>query len=74
MRPVLAFAPVVLVLALTACATTTTESYNDDLRRLSDDCKARGGILTPTGVQAGRPEADNFCTITGGASRLPPRP
>jgi len=71
MRTLIAFAAVALVLALTACATTTTgDRYNDELRRLSDDCAARGGILSPTGQQSGRPQTDNVCRITGGASRL----
>ena len=73
MRTLIAFAPVALVLGLTACASTTApggNSYNDELQRLAADCQARGGILTPTGQQSGRPQTDNACRITGGASRL----
>ena len=29
-----------------------------------------GGILVPNGQQSGRPQTDNVCRITGGASRL----
>ena len=41
------------------------------LRQLEADCTARGGILTPTQQQTGRPQTDNACRITGGASRIP---
>jgi hypothetical protein len=63
-------------LALTAgvagCASTTpNESYDTQLRQLEADCTARGGILTPTQQQTGRPQTDNACRITGGASRIP---
>ncbi|MEJ6789045.1 hypothetical protein BrevBR_05790 [Brevundimonas sp. BR2-1] len=69
---VLILAPALLLLAAAGCASTaTTNSYNDELQRLSEDCAARGGILSPTGQQSGRPNTDNVCKITGGASRLP---
>lgn len=64
------FAPLALVLGLTACAGAPVDRYSDALKRLSDDCEARGGILSPTGEQSGRPQTDNVCRITGGASRL----
>lgn len=68
---VLILAPTLLLLAAGGCATTaTTSSYNDELQRLSEDCTARGGILSPTGQQSGRPNTDNVCKIAGGASRL----
>ena len=71
MRPLTLAAPAVLLLALAACAPTMGPSqYADDLRRLSDGCEARGGILVPTGQQSGRPENDHVCRITGGPSRL----
>jgi hypothetical protein len=64
-------APAALLFALAACASTPGSSrYNDELKQLSDDCQARGGILSPSGVQTGRPQTDNVCRITGGASRL----
>ncbi len=71
MRPLILAAPTALLLALAACAPTTgASSYANELRQLSDSCEARGGILVPTGQQSGRPQNDNVCRITGGASRL----
>ena len=71
MRPLILAAPAALLLALAACASTSGSStYADELKQLSDSCEARGGILSPTGQQSGRPQNDNVCRITGGASRL----
>jgi len=71
MRPLIFAAPAALLLALAACAPTTgSNNYENELRRLSDSCQARGGILVPTGQQSGRPQNDNVCQITGGPSRL----
>jgi hypothetical protein len=71
MRPLILAAPVTLLLALAACAPTTGSStYARELQQLSDSCEARGGILSPTGQQSGRPQNDNVCRISGGASRL----
>ncbi|WP_439476686.1 hypothetical protein [Brevundimonas sp.] len=71
MRPLTFAAPAALVLGLAACAPTMGPShYADELRRLSDSCEARGGILVPTGQQSGRPQNDHVCRITAGASRL----
>jgi hypothetical protein len=58
--------------ALSACASTTPREgdYFTRTEKLAADCEARGGILAPTGGQSGRPENDNICKITGGASRL----
>ncbi len=71
MRPLTLAAPAALLLALAACAPTMGPSrYAAELQRLSDSCEARGGILVPTGQQSGRPQNDNVCRITGGASRL----
>ncbi len=71
MRPLTFAAPLVLLLALSACASTAGPSrYEEELQRLAADCEARGGILSPTGQQSGRPQNDNVCRITGGASRL----
>jgi hypothetical protein len=72
MRPLIAYAQIALVLGLAACATDGSGNrYNDELRQLSADCEARGGILSPTGQQTGRPQLDHVCKITGGATRLP---
>jgi len=66
---VLILAPVLLLVA--GCASTvTTNRYDTELQTLSQECTARGGILAPTGQQSGRPQLDNVCKITGGASRL----
>ena len=68
---VLTLCSALLVLAAAGCAPTTGgDRYSTELQRLSDDCAARGGILAPTGQQSGRPQTDNICKITGGASRL----
>jgi len=58
---------------LGACASSTggVSSYQKDLDRLEASCKAREGILTPTGLQTGRPETEYACTIIGGATRIP---
>lgn len=72
MRALFALAALVAPLALGACATGKTfPSYQEELDKLSAECMARGGILTPSGVTTGRPQADNVCKITGGASRIP---
>lgn len=72
MRMMLAAASVLAFTAgLAGCATSATHnSYSDELRQLTEDCTTRGGILTPTGQTTGRPQTDNVCRITGGASRL----
>jgi hypothetical protein len=71
MRTLTFAAPAALLLALAACAPTTGPGrYETELRQLAADCEARGGILSPTGEQSGRPQNDNVCRITGGASRL----
>lgn len=71
MRPLILAAPALLLLAVAACAPTAGgDRYANELTRLSDQCEARGGILSPTGQQTGRPQLDNVCQITGGASRL----
>ena len=60
------------LLSLGACATGKTyPSYQEEFDKLSAECTGRGGILTPSGAQTGRPQTDNICKITGGASRLP---
>jgi hypothetical protein len=67
-----AIAAASLATGLTACAGgPPQESYMSRTDKLAEDCRARGGILAPTGAQTGRPETDNICRITGGATRLP---
>lgn len=65
MRIVLLAAPAALALALSACASGMgADQYGSELQRLAADCEARGGILSPTGQQSGRPQLDNVCKIT----------
>ncbi|MBI2261375.1 MAG: hypothetical protein HYU62_06890 [Caulobacterales bacterium] len=65
MRIVLFAAPAALALTLSACAAPMgPDPYQTELQRLSDDCEARGGILSPTGSQSGRPQLDNVCKVT----------
>lgn len=73
-HPALLFAlsATVLTAGLSACAGgPPQDSYMSRTDKLADDCRARGGILISTGDQTGRPETDNACKITGGATRLP---
>jgi len=63
-----------LALGLSACATRGERpSFSDELKTLDARCVERGGILTPSGLQTGRPQTDYVCKITGGASRLSDR-
>jgi hypothetical protein len=71
MRTLIVFTPILLGLSLSACSTAGTDTYISDLQRLSDSCRARGGILAPTGSQSGRAETDNVCEIRGGTGRAP---
>ncbi|HYC68252.1 hypothetical protein [Brevundimonas sp.] len=65
MRIVLLAAPAALALTLSACASGAgADQYGSELQRLAADCEARGGILSPTGQQSGRPQLDNVCKIT----------
>lgn len=63
----------VAALTLSACATDRPLQTNAErLAELEQECRARGGVLVPSGAPlTGRPEVDNLCRITGGASRLP---
>jgi hypothetical protein len=66
MRVVLIAAPAALAMALSACASGMGEShYETQLAKLAADCSARGGVLSPTGEQSGRPQLDNVCKVTG---------
>ena len=77
MRTALTLSFAAIAISLSACASTSGESrYGAELQQLSADCKARGGILVPTGQLTARPQADNACQITGGTTRIdqnPPR-
>lgn len=66
MRIVLVAAPAALALTLSACASSMGQShYETEYQRLAADCTARGGVLSPTGSQSGRPQLDNVCKVTG---------
>jgi hypothetical protein len=66
MRIVLFAVPAALAVALSACASGMGQTrYQAELEELAADCRARGGILSPTGSQSGRPQLDNVCRITG---------
>ena len=66
MRVVPFAAPAALALTLSACAPAMGPNhYQTELERLTADCEARGGVLSPTGQQSGRPQLDNVCKITG---------
>ncbi|MEN5147261.1 hypothetical protein [Brevundimonas diminuta] len=69
--PILLLAAISAPLTLGACATDRNlPSYKQEMDKLDADCVARGGILTPSGMQTGRPQADYLCKITGAASRI----
>jgi len=66
MRIVLFAAPAALALTLSACATAGGENpHATEVERLAAECQARGGILTPSGENTGRPQVDNVCRISG---------
>ncbi len=63
-------------LGVAACASTSGPhpSYTEELDRLTDDCRERGGILSPIpGATTGRVQTDYACQINGGATRIPNR-
>ena len=67
-----AFVAPATILLLSACASSTVSpenTYSNQLRRLADDCRARGGILSPTGATTGRIETENVCKINGESVR-----
>lgn len=72
MRAPLILAVIVASLALGACATGKTyPTYQQEYDKLSSECVARGGILTPSSLPTtGRPQTDYVCKITG-ATRIP---
>lgn len=60
------FAAPAALLMLSACASGAGQNhYQSEFERLSAECEGRGGILSPTGQQTGRPQTDNVCKITG---------
>ena len=72
MRAPFILAALVAPLALGACATGKTyPTYQQEYDKLSAECIARGGLLTPSGLTTGRAQTDYVCKITGGASLIP---
>ncbi|MBW3617956.1 MAG: hypothetical protein KY446_09435 [Proteobacteria bacterium] len=65
-----AAAAILTLSLLGACAATGPSRFQADYHRLLQRCEAQGGVLTPTGATTGRPETENACRITGGASRI----
>jgi hypothetical protein len=67
MRRILTAVTLSAALAVGACASgpPSEESYGSQERKLADDCRERGGILTPSGAMTGRPQVDNVCRISG---------
>lgn len=67
MRPFPALLSAAALLAAAACATPGAPGqYSRDFDRLSAECHAREGILTPIpGAHTGRPETDYACEIRG---------
>lgn len=64
MRPSILFLG---LLALGGCAGGPggVSNYEREFISLTETCRERGGILSPTGRQSGRPQEDNVCRITG---------
>nr|WP_313634059.1 hypothetical protein [Brevundimonas naejangsanensis] len=68
--PLLLIAVLAAPLALAGCATGRgLPTYQEEMTKLDAECVARGGILTPSGMQTGRPQTGYLCKMTG-ASRL----
>ena len=54
---------------LAACASDgTVNTYTAEYDALLASCRERGGILSPTGGESGRPQNDYVCRITGQTS------
>jgi hypothetical protein len=62
----------IVAIALSACATTGERStWAQELDALTEECAARGGILSPIpGAPNPEARASFTCEIRGGASRL----
>ncbi len=59
---------------LAACGTMGgVSSYQKGMNAREAECPRSQGLLTPTGLQTGRPQTEYACKITGGATRIPPR-
>ncbi|RZJ04774.1 MAG: hypothetical protein EON89_06300 [Brevundimonas sp.] len=71
MRGILTTLSLSAALAVGACASGAPAegSYLSRDQKLAEDCRARGGILAPSGQTTGRPEVDSICRISGPAPR-----
>ena len=70
--PLFLVAVIVAPLALAACASgRPLPTYQQEMDKLDAECRERGGIISPTGRQTGRPQTDYICKITGAATRIP---
>jgi hypothetical protein len=79
MRKLILAALAITPLGLGACASaphgqTAQNSSQREIDRLDSQCKARGGMLVPSGRMTGREPLDNVCKINGGASLIEPPP
>ena len=57
--------------ALSGCATTPGMAGETEEQRLARECQARGGILVPSGANTTRPQIDFVCQRSGGPTRTP---
>lgn len=70
---VLSLVSALALAGVAACGTMgqpNHNSYEAQEQQLRSDCRERGGFLTPTGSQSGRPQTDNVCKINGEPSNL----
>jgi hypothetical protein len=79
MRKLILAAVAIIPLSLGACASSPTRTAQNnssqrEIDRLESQCKARGGMLMPSGRMTGREPLDNVCKINGGASLIEPPP
>lgn len=69
---------VMMIAGVSACASMERgqiNSYSEELEQLTEDCRARGGILQPTARSgSARPQEDYVCRLTGGPSERLQRP
>lgn len=53
---------------VSACATGGARAPEKTLEQRTQECEARGGVLSPTSRMTGRDALDYVCRITGGPS------
>ena len=53
-----------VVAGLAACASMgDTNDYQSEVDRLDADCRAKGGILQPSGAVTANPGAEHVCVV-----------